>query len=86
HKIDLIAEYADRVILLNDKKIIFDGAASEVLTNLEVVNHGTTLPQVALLGHKFQSVANQTLHQIPITLEEGRHVFQAALHPLGQGE
>jgi len=47
HKMDLLAESADRIILLDDGKIILDGAPSEVFGNFDViVSHGVWFPEV----------------------------------------
>lgn len=74
HKIDLIAEYADRVVLLGDKNIIFDGPTSEIFSNEEVMEYGTNIPQVAKLGIEYQKQGKK-LDKIPTVLEEAVDVF-----------
>lgn len=75
HKIDLIAEYADRVVLLDDKNIVFDGKATEILAMEEVISHGTNIPQFAKLGIKFEKEIAK-LDRIPSVLEEAVKVFK----------
>ncbi len=75
HKIDLVAEYSDRVILLGDKKIIFDGPTREIFSNEEVLHHGTNLPQVAKLGIKYSKEVKK-LDKIPTVLSEAVDVFK----------
>ncbi len=73
---DLISEYADRVILLNDKKIVFDAPTKEVLTNKEIMQYGVNLPQVAKLGIEYEEAKGKQLDMIPATLEEAIDVFE----------
>ncbi|XMB67177.1 ABC transporter ATP-binding protein [Mycoplasmatota bacterium zrk1] len=75
HKIDLIAEYADRVILLNDKNIVFDGTTSDILSREAVMSYGTNLPQIAKLGIEYNNKVEK-LSKIPSVLEEAVEVFK----------
>ena len=75
HKIDQVAEYADRVILLGDKKIIFDGPTKEVFANEEVMAHGTNLPQVAKLGIRYSKEVKK-LEKIPTVLKDAVKIFK----------
>ena len=50
HKVDWVAEYADRVIVINDKHIVKDATASEVFSDPMLLETGNNLPQVALLA------------------------------------
>lgn len=75
HKIDLIAEYADRVILLDNKNIVFDGKATDILAKEEVMSHGTNIPQIAKLGIKFEKEIAK-LDKIPSVLDEAAKVFK----------
>ena len=49
HKIELVAEYSDHVILLDDGEIVMDGPVQEVLSNPKVLDHKTAIPQYASL-------------------------------------
>ena len=75
HKIDQVAEYADRIIVLNDKKILFDGPTSEILANEEVMRQGTNLPQVAKLGIRYDKEVKK-LEKIPTVLKEAVAIFK----------
>jgi energy-coupling factor transport system ATP-binding protein len=75
HKIDQVAEYADRIIMLNDKKILFDGSTSEILANEEVMKYGTNLPQVAKLGIRYNKEVKK-LEKIPTVLKEAVAIFK----------
>ncbi|AIO19627.1 Energy-coupling factor transporter ATP-binding protein EcfA1 [Candidatus Izimaplasma bacterium HR1] len=75
HKIDQVAEYADRVILLSDKKIIFDGPTNEIFANEKVMEYGTNLPQVAKLGIRYNKEV-QKIEKIPTVLKDAVKVFK----------
>lgn len=66
HKMELIAEYADHVVLIDDGKVILDGSNEEVLTNEEVLKHDTLLPQYAMLGIEMKK-QGMPLASIPVT-------------------
>jgi len=69
HKIDLIAEYCDEVIVMNEGKIVFNGPTQEVLSNKELLEQNAVIPQVALLGHLMNDLG-KPLEQIPITIDQ----------------
>lgn len=75
HKIDQVAEYADRVIMLDDKKILFDGTTNEILSNEKVMEYGSNLPQVAKLGIRYSKEVKK-LEKIPTVLKEAVAIFK----------
>lgn len=79
HKIDLISEYADRVILIDNKKIVFDDLAKNVLIKKEVMSYGVNLPQVAKLGIRFTEETDNKLDYIPSVLKDAVAVFRKYL-------
>ncbi len=54
HKIELVAEYADHVIVLENGKVIDFGEKHEVLSKLELQDHGIVLPQSVVLADKMR--------------------------------
>ncbi|MEG0286487.1 MAG: ABC transporter ATP-binding protein [Vagococcus sp.] len=71
HKIDLVAEYCDDVILMENGQIIMQGPSRDVLTNESVLKHGGQLPQVTLFfleGKKAGKIPAD--RKIPITINE----------------
>lgn len=50
HKLELIAEYAEEVIVMEQGEIIRKGKKHEVLSDFSLLEHGTELPQAALLA------------------------------------
>lgn len=69
HKIDRIAEYADRAILMDQGQIVKDGPAQEILSDPTLLDCGVNMPEVALLGVKLRE-HGYNLPQIPITLDQ----------------
>ena len=69
HKIDLIAQYCDEVLVIEKGHIAFQGPANEVLSNEELVEHGAMIPQVAKCGHDMAR-AGKSLPHIPITISD----------------
>lgn len=68
HKIDLLARFADKVIVMNDGRIVMSGTAKEVLTDKQLLEHGVQMPSYVSLGHKLAEKFN--IKDIPITEEE----------------
>ncbi|WP_392435092.1 energy-coupling factor ABC transporter ATP-binding protein [Finegoldia magna] len=70
HKIDLIAEYADRVVVMDDGEIIFNGETHEVLSNEKIEQHNVSMPIVSKLAYKMNAEKSGFFKNIPITLDE----------------
>lgn len=66
HKIELIAEYADHIIVMNDGRIVMDGSTQDVLSNIKLSDYNVTLPQYAILGYEMKK-NNMNIDRIPIT-------------------
>lgn len=49
HKIDLIAEYADEVLVFKDGEIIASGDKQKILSDMSLAEKDVALPQVAIL-------------------------------------
>ncbi len=69
HKIDLIAEYADRVVVMDDGEIIFNGETHEVLSNDKIEQHNVSMPIVSKLAYKLNEEKPGFFKNIPITLD-----------------
>lgn len=70
HKIDLIAEYADRVVVMDEGEIVFDGETHEVLSNEKIEHHNVSMPIVSKLAYSLNEERAGFFKNIPITLEE----------------
>ena len=70
HKIDLIAEYADRVVVMDDGEIIFNGETHEILSDRKIEDHNVSMPIVSKLAYKLNDEKQGFFKNIPITLDE----------------
>ena len=52
HDMRLVAEYATRVILMNDGKVIFDAGPREIFNNPKLLEYNILPPYITQLSHK----------------------------------
>ncbi|MDO4565859.1 MAG: ABC transporter ATP-binding protein [Oscillospiraceae bacterium] len=78
HKVDLIAEYADDIIVLNSGELIRFGPKQEILSDISLEEKGVQLPQYAVLGNKLRE-AGLELEYIPINEAQAVEVISAAM-------
>jgi len=76
HKIDMIAEYCDEIIVMKEGSIAFSGPTHEILSDVQIMEHGAIMPQVAIFGHEMQK-AGKPLAKIPVTLSEAISLVKA---------
>lgn len=79
HKIDLIAEYADEVLVLRGGKLIAGGDKAQVLSDMSLMEQGVQLPQVAILGSKLKE-KGFPISEIPVTEKRAVEIISAALN------
>lgn len=79
HKIELIAEYADYIVLLEDGKIVAQGTTEEMLTDETLLQHGGALPQYSLLGLEMKR-HQLPLKEIPVTEEAAKQLIEEWLN------
>lgn len=78
HKIDLIAEYADEILVFKDGQLIIAGEKQVILTDISLLDQGIAIPQVAILGTKLKE-KGLALDYIPITESQAVDVIAKAL-------
>ena len=78
HKIDMIAEYADNIVVLKDGSAIRSGSKQEILSDMSLESEGIQLPQYALLGNELIK-RGLKLDYIPITEQQAIEVIGKAL-------
>ena len=76
HKIDLLAEYADEVIVLEDGENIVNGPVHEVLVDRSLEQHGIQLPQISVIFDELRKKGLDFV-KIPVTYEEARKLLIA---------
>lgn len=76
HKIDMVAEYCDEVIVMNEGSIVFSGPTHEVLSDPAIMECGAMMSQIAIFGHEMAK-AGKPLERVPITLAEAVELVKA---------
>ena len=74
HKVDLLADYADEILVLNQGELVAEGPTREILTDDSLLNQGTAIPEVALLGRELE-LDGMDLPEIPVTIQQAVGVF-----------
>lgn len=77
HKMELVAEYADTVVVLDGGRVVMTGTTSEVLSSPELAAHNVAYPQYASAGLALRR-AGLPIPQIPVTKEQALAVFGRA--------
>ena len=55
HKMSLVAEHADQVVVLDDGRVVLAGTPQEVFTDPRTAEHGTLLPEAVRLAAALRS-------------------------------
>jgi len=66
HKMELIAEYSDHIVLIHDGRIVLEGHRDDILTDERVYAYDTALPQFAQLGLEMRK-RDMQIERIPVT-------------------
>lgn len=82
HKIDLIAEYADEVLVFKDGEIIASGDKQKILSDMSLAEKDVALPQVAILGNKLKQMG-LPITEIPVTEKDAVEIIRKALKERG---
>jgi energy-coupling factor transport system ATP-binding protein len=78
HKMDLVAQYADRVIALSGGRVILEGPTSEVFSSPVLVEHDIARPEVTDLAVAL-AAAGRPLERIPVTRVEAEKLLAARM-------
>ena len=70
HKLELIAEYAQNILVLDKGEIILSGKAEEVLNNNILLEKEIGMTQYAMLAYELEKSGKVELEEIPITKEK----------------
>jgi len=83
HKVEWIAQFADRVIALKDGRIFLNGVPSEVLTSPLLQGNGFGVSRYTSVTRKAKELGLWNKDQLPITLEEAVAGFSFILGERG---
>ena len=70
HKLELIAEYAENILVLDEGEIILSGKAEEVLNNKILLEKEIGMTQYSMLAYELEKSGKVELEEIPITKEK----------------
>ena len=70
HKLELIAEYAENILVLDEGEIILSGKASEVLNNKILLKKEIGMTQYSMLAYELEKAGKAKFEEIPITKEK----------------
>ena len=84
HKVEWIAQFADRVIALNDGRILLDGTPADVLTSPLLPENGFGVSRYTSAARKAKELGLWKQQKLPVTLDEAVEGFRSPL-PNGQG-
>lgn len=77
HEVEVMAAYADRVVVMHDGEIILNGTPEEVFQNVDkLTSIGLRVPQVTALTDALKSkgMFEQSMH-LPVTLDQAEALF-----------
>ncbi len=95
HKVEWIAQFADRVIALHDGQVLLEGKPGEVLTSDLLAEKGFGLSRYTSVARRAQELGLWTKDTLPVTLDEAVDGFSltpdpslrsASQSPTGRGE
>jgi len=78
HKVEWIAQFADRVIALKDGQIFLDGTPAEVLTSPLLQENGFGVSRYTSAARKAKAIGLWKKEELPVTLEEAVEGFSRA--------
>ena len=75
HKLELIAEYAEKVMVLDEGEMILSGNTEDVLKNKILLEKEIGIPQYTALAYRLMDEGKVQFEEIPITKEKAVEVF-----------
>lgn len=82
HKMDLVAEYADEVLVFQKGRLAASGETAKLLSDMSLLKSGVLLPQAARLGNLLKEMGFP-LDRIPVTEEQAVNLIQRTFRERG---
>jgi energy-coupling factor transporter ATP-binding protein EcfA2 len=76
HKVEWIANFADRVVALHEGRIILDGKPGEVLTSDTLLGKGFGISRYTSVARKAKEINLWKSKSLPVTLDEAVEGFK----------
>lgn len=81
HKVEWIANFADRVVAMHEGQILLDGKPREVLTSDILIDKGFGISRYTSVARKARALGLWKREHLPVTLEEAAEGFAVNLTP-----
>ncbi len=81
HKVEWIAQFADRVIALKDGQVLLDGTPGEVFTSPILEESGFGISRYTSVARKARGMGLWKKDKLPVTLDEAAEGFALTLTP-----
>lgn len=75
HKIDLIAEFCDEILVMEEGTIVMQGPTRQVLADRDLTGYRASLPEVAKFGLAMED-AGKALERTPVTMDEAEELVR----------
>lgn len=81
HEVEVMAAYADQVIVMDQGEIVLNGSPKEVFSNVELIHElKLRMPQVAEFAHQVDQAGLVDFQKFyPVTMDEALDVFEGIL-------
>jgi energy-coupling factor transport system ATP-binding protein len=81
HEVEVMAAYADRIIVMNEGEVVFNGTPVDVFSNVGLLEKiGLRVPQVTELAHLLKEKHNLTLDaNYPVTIDRAEEILKQRL-------
>jgi len=84
HKSDEVAKFADRIVLLDDGKIVREGKPKELFSDVDLFKKlSIKVPQICELTYELNK-RGKAVNEIPITLDEAVITFSKYIEKIGR--
>ena len=70
HKVEWIAEFADRAVALHNGQVLLEGTPSEVLTSERLEDKGFGISRYTSVAREAQKIGLWKKQKLPVTLDE----------------
>jgi energy-coupling factor transporter ATP-binding protein EcfA2 len=86
HKVEWIAQFADRVVALKDGQVLLEGRPSEVLTSPLLPSNGFGISRYTAVARRAREMGLWKGDRLPVTLDEAVEGFSALQEGARQNE
>ncbi|MCS7125384.1 MAG: energy-coupling factor ABC transporter ATP-binding protein [Aigarchaeota archaeon] len=71
HRLDMLLPYVNRLIVMNDGRIVFQGNPRDILEKYDVMPYGVPVPRVVRVAQQLKkTLSGSTISRIPLTVDE----------------